>query len=172
MGRIVINETENKQTVILNDSPAGVEGGYFDAQMIWHDMGSGGGDVSADDFDFLIGGISKSYSGVLANKVYKTSLQNRFNLALPVRNDYIFESGDAYDIIGFGVSSLEYEPVAYQSGTIVTFLGDTSQTSHGWGKIVDTDYPFIWLDIKRSDDANITDADIAAFKAQLKVMRK
>lgn len=36
MGRTVINETENKQTVILNDSPEGVNGGYFDAQMEWH----------------------------------------------------------------------------------------------------------------------------------------
>lgn len=44
MGRIVINQTENKQTVILNDSPEGVEGGYFDADMIWHDLG--GADLS------------------------------------------------------------------------------------------------------------------------------
>lgn len=43
MGRIVINETENKQTVILNDSPAGVEGGYFDSLMDWHEFGGGGG---------------------------------------------------------------------------------------------------------------------------------
>jgi hypothetical protein len=41
MGRIVINETENKQTVILNDSPTGVDGGYFDAQMEWHSLGEG-----------------------------------------------------------------------------------------------------------------------------------
>ena len=44
MGRSVINETENKQTVILNDSPEGVEGGYFDSLMVWHEFGEGGGD--------------------------------------------------------------------------------------------------------------------------------
>lgn len=38
MGRTVINETENKQTVILNDSPEGVEGGYFDSLMEWHEL--------------------------------------------------------------------------------------------------------------------------------------
>ena len=38
MGRIVINETENKQTVILNDTPEGVEGGYFDDEMLWHEL--------------------------------------------------------------------------------------------------------------------------------------
>lgn len=36
MGRTVINETENKQTVILNDSPEGISGGYFDSQMNWN----------------------------------------------------------------------------------------------------------------------------------------
>lgn len=41
MGRIVINETENKQTVILNDSPEGVEGGYFDEAMEWHELRGG-----------------------------------------------------------------------------------------------------------------------------------
>lgn len=41
MGRTVINETENKQTVILNDSPEGVEGGYFDDEMVWHELGGG-----------------------------------------------------------------------------------------------------------------------------------
>lgn len=39
MGRTVINETENKQTIILNDSPEGVEGGYFDEEMVWHEFG-------------------------------------------------------------------------------------------------------------------------------------
>lgn len=42
MGRTVINETENKQTVILNDSPEGIEGGYFDEDMVWHEFGGGG----------------------------------------------------------------------------------------------------------------------------------
>lgn len=40
MGRTVINETENKQTVILNDSAEGIEGGYFDANMEWHNIGA------------------------------------------------------------------------------------------------------------------------------------
>lgn len=39
MGRIVINETENKQTVILNDRASGVSGGYFDNGMNWHEFG-------------------------------------------------------------------------------------------------------------------------------------
>ena len=39
MGRIVINETENKQTIILNDSQEGVEGGYYDSQEQWHEFG-------------------------------------------------------------------------------------------------------------------------------------
>lgn len=39
MGRTVINETENKQTVILNDSAEGVSGGYFDKDMIWKELG-------------------------------------------------------------------------------------------------------------------------------------
>lgn len=49
MGRIVINETENKQTVILNDSPEGVEGGYFDEAMEWHELrGGSGGEWTSD----------------------------------------------------------------------------------------------------------------------------
>lgn len=51
MGRIVINETENKQTVILNDSPEGVEGGYFDSLMEWHDFGGGGTEVLSGSFE-------------------------------------------------------------------------------------------------------------------------
>lgn len=42
MGRTVINETENKQTIILNDSPEGVEGGYFDSLMEWHTLEEAG----------------------------------------------------------------------------------------------------------------------------------
>lgn len=42
MGRTVINETENKQTIILNDSPEGIEGGYYDAQMSWHTLEEAG----------------------------------------------------------------------------------------------------------------------------------
>lgn len=38
MGRTVISQTANKQTVILNDSPEGVEGGYFDEEMVWHEF--------------------------------------------------------------------------------------------------------------------------------------
>ncbi len=38
MGRTVINETENKQTVILNDSADNISGGYFDADMVWHEL--------------------------------------------------------------------------------------------------------------------------------------
>ena len=41
MGRSVINKTENKQTVILNDSPEGVEGGYFDSEEVWHEFATG-----------------------------------------------------------------------------------------------------------------------------------
>lgn len=39
MGRTVINQTENKQTIILNDSPEGVTGGYFDQDMVWTEIG-------------------------------------------------------------------------------------------------------------------------------------
>ena len=45
MGRTVINETENKQTIILNDSTEGVEGGYFDSEEVWHEFGGGGGET-------------------------------------------------------------------------------------------------------------------------------
>ena len=40
MGRTIINETENKQTVILNDSAESVSGGFFDADMEWHTLSS------------------------------------------------------------------------------------------------------------------------------------
>lgn len=39
MGRIVINKTENGQTVILNDTAQEVSGGYFDSTMNWHELG-------------------------------------------------------------------------------------------------------------------------------------
>lgn len=38
MGRIVINKTENGQTLILNDTAQEVSGGYFDSVMVWHDL--------------------------------------------------------------------------------------------------------------------------------------
>lgn len=41
MGRIVINKTENGQTVILNDTSQEVSGGYFDKEMEWHEFGGG-----------------------------------------------------------------------------------------------------------------------------------
>lgn len=57
MGRIVINETENKQTVILNDRASGVTGGYFDSGMNWHEFGGGG------DFPLLKMKAGKGFSG-------------------------------------------------------------------------------------------------------------
>lgn len=42
MGRIVINKTENGQTVILNDTAQEVNGGYFDKEMEWHEFGDSG----------------------------------------------------------------------------------------------------------------------------------
>lgn len=53
MGRTVINQTENKQTVILNDSPEGIEGGYFDAEMGWHELGGETGPVYEYDLSNL-----------------------------------------------------------------------------------------------------------------------
>lgn len=53
MGRTVIKETENKQTIILNDSPEGIEGGYFDADMAWHELGGGNGPVYKYDLSNL-----------------------------------------------------------------------------------------------------------------------
>lgn len=42
MGRTVISKTENKQTIILNDSAESVSGGFFDADMEWHKLGEPG----------------------------------------------------------------------------------------------------------------------------------
>ena len=62
MGRTVISETENKQTIILNDSPEGIEGGYFDSEMGWHVLGTAGNNVfdSAGNMFFSCGSISYS----------------------------------------------------------------------------------------------------------------
>lgn len=77
MGRTVINETENKQTVILNDSPEGVEGGYFDADMEWHNIG-------ADEQTFIDGFLNKTFpSGVItsdATTIEKSGIYYRPNI--------------------------------------------------------------------------------------------
>lgn len=53
MGRTVINETENKQTIILDDSAEGISGGFFDANMAWHTLSS----ESAFNFTGKEGGV-------------------------------------------------------------------------------------------------------------------
>lgn len=81
MGRIVINETENKQTVILNDSPAGIEGGYFDAQMNWHEMG---GDSNDPIYPMIDG--SHTFTG---------SNYNGINIEVQNRNKVIYSNPNA-----------------------------------------------------------------------------
>lgn len=74
MGRIVINETENKQTVILNDTPEGVSGGYFDATMNWHEMGS-----DANDPIYTMIDGSHTFTGTNYNG-YNIEVQNKNNV--------------------------------------------------------------------------------------------
>ena len=41
MGKIVINQTDAKQVVILSSDDAGIQGGYYDAYGEWHKLGAG-----------------------------------------------------------------------------------------------------------------------------------
>lgn len=41
MGRIVINQTDAKQVVILSSDDAEIQGGYYDANGEWHKLGAG-----------------------------------------------------------------------------------------------------------------------------------
>lgn len=41
MGRIVINQTDAKQVVILSSDDAAIQGGYYDANGEWHKPGAG-----------------------------------------------------------------------------------------------------------------------------------
>lgn len=92
MGRTVINQTENKQTVILNDSPEGIEGGYFDADMVWHEIGQNIFEFVADlDVTKLEKG-----KGLSNNSPYTTASAKResyadFDLRLPGGKFYYFE---------------------------------------------------------------------------------
>lgn len=65
MGRTVINETENKQTIILNDSPEGIEGGYFDQDMNWNKLGK-----SSVPENFIYAG--KSFKAKTQRETYET----------------------------------------------------------------------------------------------------
>lgn len=40
MGRIVINQTDAKQVVILSSDDAAIQGGYYDANGEWHELGA------------------------------------------------------------------------------------------------------------------------------------
>lgn len=41
MGKIVINQTDSKQVVILSSDDAAIQGGYYDAYGEWHKLGAG-----------------------------------------------------------------------------------------------------------------------------------
>jgi len=67
MGRTVINETENKQTVILNDSPEGVKGGYFDQDMNWNVLGK-----SSIPADYIYSG--KVFKGRVNRNTFESTI--------------------------------------------------------------------------------------------------
>lgn len=48
MGKVIINETDHKQKIVLVTSEVGVTGGFYDPEGEWHDFGSGEGGGSME----------------------------------------------------------------------------------------------------------------------------
>lgn len=95
MGRTVINETENKQTVILNDSPEGVEGGYFDSMMEWHELGRGGGETSIQPI------LTITVVNNIDNNWDVTPKDDTF---LKIENNHLEHYGGAKENVAYGES--------------------------------------------------------------------
>lgn len=164
MGRIVINETENKQTLILNDTPEGVYGGYFDSTMNWHDF-EGGGAVRLDlNRNMSLGSVTKYSTQALLNKVTNYEATNRIRIPLPIENPGKISLVDPviYDLIGFSVESLSFT-IAREGTTsnyLLAFQGYESEASE-WKKEIELSGPYIWFAIRKSDNSDFTEADLA-----------
>lgn len=138
MGRIVINETENKQTVVLNDSPEGVNGGYFDSKMNWHEMGSGEGYLIYDVTDQLV------LHGTLSNNASSNYFAVNNNSRLSAKRFYSIEPGAT---LSFKVESDKPEAemvINYYSEKAIDSVmshGDintSDYSSFGWEKVNNT----------------------------------
>lgn len=110
MGRTVINETENKQTVILNDSPEGVEGGYFDSLMEWHELKSEAvktlfdTDADCSIFPFVmatktsVGAYYNAYQNFANNRRFIATMKGDHPLPWSRDNGSTFETSELYPI--------------------------------------------------------------------------
>lgn len=120
MGRIVINETENKQTVILNDSPEGVEGGFFDADMGWHELKAEevktefNTDADCSIFPFVmntnttVGAYYNAYQNFANNRKFIATLKGDHPLPWSRDNGSTFATSELYPIkLPTGVRSIK-----------------------------------------------------------------
>lgn len=110
MGRTVINQTENKQTVILNDSPAGIEGGYFDDAMVWHELKTEGTktlidtDTDCSIFPYVtgrktdIGVYYNAYQNFANNRRFIATMKGDHPLPWSKDNGSTFETSEFYPI--------------------------------------------------------------------------
>lgn len=157
MGRIVINETENKQTVILNDSPEGVSGGYFDSKMNWHDMGSG---ESSFSIPIYLGAYVDTYSS-----------SNYFNENTKTRSGCIYlytvNPGKTYKVTvpenetnqiacAFYTRENFRQMMKHQNMTDVVAL-DWNDYTDSFEFTVPADHNFIRINFRKSDNSNISD---------------
>lgn len=162
MGRIVINETENKQTVILNDSPEGIEGGYFDSQMNWHEMGGGSAAVDPMLANTLIFGNLTDSGNTKVAYVSTTPNNARAHVALPViSTGYRVSVTDAskYKVLAYDITSLELTTVSAGGATHPGFK--IPQTTGDWTDHIDTvSGNYYWIYFKK-ENGDFTSEELA-----------
>lgn len=148
MGRIVINETENKQTVILNDSPAGVEGGYFDAQMVWHDMGGGGGETPAIPEPFV---NRRSISKVDGRVYYSAYASKRICSAFPFPNPgklRVLDNDYAINLIG--ISNMSDATIVTHNNLYDLSFPASDAVTPSFTAEAESDAPYVWVALSKT----------------------
>lgn len=166
MGRTVINQTENKQTIILNDSPEGIEGGYFDAEMGWHVLETAENNVfdSAGNMFFTCGSISYSDGLTYTQQASRvclfaltgdyaiTGLSNAHPIKLP-------DNVKSFKVTNINVpGGGNVEITVYEEGAD----GLTQSKKSGWLSVdgtfdvSDVSADYMTLNVKRANNQNFT----------------
>ena len=148
MGRIVINETENKQTVILNDSPAGVEGGYFDSQMVWHEMG-GGSDTPEIPEPFMNRRSLIKSDGLV---YYSTYTAKRMCSAFPFKNPgKVRAKSNDYAINLIGIANMTDVSIFHHATNQYDLaFPQYDATEPAFVSETESDAPYVWIALSKN----------------------
>lgn len=134
MGVIVINQTDAKQSIVLESTPEGVTGGYYDADGVWHEFGGSSSEKTliADCGSRIeIGSLTDNSS----SSYFAASTTNRAGdrnfYTFPKGSKLLFEGDSENETIDIAVNFYNTDAL-YKVQTHANLSNVNDETSTGW----------------------------------------